>query len=180
MAAKYRLRLGDELHEIEVEPDHAGGWRVKIGDNDSRDVSLTRINEGARYSLIVDGEPYDIFAEEGPTDYHVLVGGERIVVGTQTGAKSKGGSDFDVDAGGEWVLKSPMAGVVREVRVAADDEVEEGQTLVVVEAMKMQNELVALAPGIVEAVHVTERQTVEAGQKLVTLRPATAPPAPPA
>jgi biotin carboxyl carrier protein len=38
--------------------------------------------------------------------------------------------------------------------------------------MKMQNELVALAPGIVEAVHVAERQTVEAGQKLVTLKPA--------
>jgi biotin carboxyl carrier protein len=37
--------------------------------------------------------------------------------------------------------------------------------------MKMQNELVALAAGIVETVHVSERQTVEAGQKLVTLRP---------
>lgn len=169
MAAKYRLRLGDELHEIEVEPDHAGGWRVKIGDHDSRAVSLTRINEGARYSLIVDGEPYDIFAEEGPTDYHVLVGGERIVVGTQTGAKSKGGSDFDVDAGGEWVLKSPMAGVVREVRVAADDEVEEGQTLVVVEAMKMQNELQARRNGQVKAVYVTVGQRVDQGTPLLVL-----------
>ncbi len=169
MAAKYRLRLGDELHEIEIEPDHAGGLRVKIGDAEAHTVSLERINEGARYSLIVDGRPYDIFAEEGPTDYHILVDGERVVIGTQTGAKGKGGADFDLDAGGEWVLKSPMAGVVREVRVAADDEVEEGATLVVVEAMKMQNELHARRAGQVKAVYVTVGQRVDQGTPLLVL-----------
>ncbi len=168
MAAKYRLRLGGEQQEVEVEPDHAGGWRVTV-DGVVRVVSLERINEGARYSLIVDGHPYDVFAEEGPTDYHVLVHGERIVVGTQTGGKSKGGSDFDVDAGGEWVLKSPMAGIVREIRVAADDEVEEGAMLVVVEAMKMQNELHARRAGQVKAVYVSVGQRVDQGTPLLVL-----------
>ncbi len=170
MAAKYRLRLGDEQHEIEVEPDHAGGWRVTIGDK-TRTISLERINEGARYSAIVDGRPYDVFAEEGPTDYHVLVDGTRVIVGTQTGRKGGSGSDdgLGVDASGEWVLKSPMAGVVREIRVAADADVAEGDVLVVVEAMKMQNELHARRAGQVKAVYVSVGQRVDQGTPLLVL-----------
>ena len=168
MAAKYRLRLGNEQQEVEVEPIPGDGWRVKVGDAEPRVVSLERINEGARYSLIVDGRPYDIFAEEGPTDYHILVDGERVVVGTQTGRKG-GGGELDADLEGEWVLKSPMAGVVREVRVAADDEVEEDAVLVVVEAMKMQNELKARRAGQVKAVYVTVGQRVDQGTPLLVL-----------
>ena len=178
MAAKYRLRLGDEQQEVEVEPDHAGGqgggqsggYRVKIGDRTAT-VSLTRINDSARYSVIIDGHPYDVFAEEGPTDFHIIVDGHRVTVGTQTGRRG-GSSDADgfaVDASGEWVLKSPMAGVVREVMVSADDEVEEGQTLIVVEAMKMQNELHARRAGTVKAVYVSVGQRVDQGTPLIVL-----------
>jgi biotin carboxyl carrier protein len=170
MAAKYRLRLGEDTREIEVEPAHAGGFRVTI-DGVTSTVSLERINDSARYSLIVDGRPYDIFAEEGPTNYHVSVGGHMVTVGTQTGRRGGAGSDdgFDVDASGEWVLKSPMAGVVREVQVAADDEVTEGQVLVVVEAMKMQNELHARRAGTVKAVYVSVGQRVDQGTPLLVL-----------
>ncbi|HXK33109.1 MAG TPA: biotin/lipoyl-containing protein [Dehalococcoidia bacterium] len=170
MAAKYRLRLGNEQHEVEVEPDHAGGYRVTVGDS-TRTVSLVRIGESARYSVIIDGRPHDVFAEEAPTDYRVVVGQHHITVGTQTGRRGgAGGADsFDVDAGGEWVLKSPMAGVVREVMVAVDDEVEEGQTLIIVEAMKMQNELHARRAGQVKAVYVTAGQRVDQGTPLLVL-----------
>lgn len=170
MAAKYRLRLGNENREVEVEPDRAGGYRVTI-DGVASSVSLERINESARYSLIVDGKPYDVFAEEGPTSYHVIVGGHTVTVGTQTGRRGGAGAadGFDVDAGGEWVLKSPMTGVVREVQVKADDEVAEGQVLVVVEAMKMQNELHARRAGTVKAVYVNVGQRVDQGMPLLVL-----------
>ncbi len=170
MAAKYRLRLGKETQEVEVEPDRDGAFRVTIGDRTAV-VSLVQINDSARYSLIVDGRPYDVFAEEAPTDFHVLVGGHRVTVGTQTGRRSgSGGADgFDVDATGEWVLKSPMAGVVREVNVAADDEVEEGKILVTVEAMKMQNELHARRGGHVKAVYVSVGQRVDQGTPLLVV-----------
>ena len=170
MAAKYRLRLGAETHEIDVEPDHAGGYRVTVGDKTSI-VSLQRINESARHSAIIDGKPYDVFAEEAPTDFHVIVAGHRVTVGTQTGRRGGGadGDGFDIDASGEWVLKSPMAGVVREVRVAADDEVEDGQVMIVVEAMKMQNELHARRAGTVKAVYVSVGQRVDQGTPLIVL-----------
>lgn len=115
MAAKYRLKLGGENREVEVTPDHGGGFRVTL-DERTHVVSLVRINDSARYSLIVDGKTYDVFAEEGPTGYHVMVGGRTINVATQTGRRGGGGGEsIDIDAGGEWVLKSPMAGVVREI-----------------------------------------------------------------
>lgn len=173
MAAKYRLRLGNETQEVDVEPDRDGNFRVTIGDR-SCVVSLVQIDDSARYSLIVDGKPYDVFAEEGPTDFHVLVAGHRVTVGTQTGRRrGAGGPDgpdgFDVDPTGEWVLKSPMAGVVREVNVAADDEVTEGQILVTVEAMKMQNELHARRGGQVKAVYVSTGQRVDQGTPLLVV-----------
>jgi pyruvate carboxylase subunit B len=169
MAAKYRLRLGAEPIEVEVEPDHQGGYRITSGDI-TRSVSLTRIDESARYSLIVDGHPYDVFAEELPTSFHVLLHGRTITVGTQTGRRGGGGAvGFDVDAGGEWVLKSPMAGVVREIRVSADDEVEEAQVLIVVEAMKMQNELHARRGGTVKAIYVAVGDRVDQGTPLLVL-----------
>ena len=169
MAAKYRLKLGGADREIEVEPDGSGGYRVKAGDETSR-VSLERINESARYSLIVDGRPYDVFAEERPTGFHIVLGGRTVDVGTQTGRRGKGGPEsLDIDDGGEWVLKSPMAGVVQEVRVKADDEVEQGQVLAVVEAMKMQNELHARRGGTVKAVYVSAGQRVDQGTPLIVL-----------
>jgi biotin carboxyl carrier protein len=168
MAAKYRLRLGNEDHEIEVEVEPSGGYRVTAGDSTAH-VSLRRINDSARYSMIVDNRPYDIFAEEGPGGFHIVIGGHTIDIGTQTGRRGRGAESFDLDTGGEWVLKSPMAGVVQAIMVAADDEVEQGQVLIVVEAMKMQNELNARRAGTVKAVYVSVGQRVDQGTPLLVL-----------
>ncbi len=168
MAAKYRLKLGNEDHEIEVEPDGAGAYRVKLADSSSI-VSLKRINDSARYSLIIDNTTYDIFAEESPHGFHFIVDGRAVAIGTQTGRRGGGPESLDVDAGGEWVLKSPMAGIVLDVMVKADEEVKQGQILAVVEAMKMQNELHARRDGTVKAVYVSAGQRVDQGAPLLVL-----------
>jgi biotin carboxyl carrier protein len=169
VAAKYRLKLADGDHEVEVEPDSAGGYRVKAGETTAR-VNLQRINDSARYSVIIDGRPHDVFAEESPTGFEIVVHGRTIHVGTQTGRRGKGGPEsLDVDDGGEWVLKSPMAGVVQDVRVKVDDEVEQGQVIIIVEAMKMQNELQARRAGTVKAIYVSVGQRVDQGAPLLVL-----------
>jgi len=170
MAAKYRLKLGTDDHEIEVEPDGAGGYHVKLGDEVAT-VSLRRIDESARYSAIIDSRPYDLFAEEGPTGFHVVLHGRTVNVGTQTGRRGGAGApgSIDLDEGGEWVLKSPMSGIVQEIRVAADAEVQEGEVLIIVEAMKMQNELRARRGGTVKAVYVSVGQRVDQGTPLLVL-----------
>jgi|SRR5581483_2309113 biotin carboxyl carrier protein len=170
MASKYRLRLGDANHEVEVEAAEDRAYTVTVGDRTAT-IDVRRVDDSARLSVLIDGRPCDVFAEETPSGYHIVIGGETVIVGTQTGRRGgKGGPEsMDVDAGGEWVLKSPMAGVVREIRVAADDEVAEGQVLIVVEAMKMQNELHARRAGTVKAVYVSVGQRVDQGTPLIVL-----------
>lgn len=171
MASTYRLTLGDEEHELEVE-EHDGSFRVRLGD-EWYPLDLERIGETARYSLLLNHRPYDVFAEEGPQGYHIVIGPRRFAITTPSlvrGRRAGGPEDLEapMDAG-EWVLTSPMAGVIREVLVEPGDEVEARQVIVVIEAMKMQNDLHARRAGTVKAVYASEGQQVEQGTKLVVL-----------
>lgn len=74
-------------------------------------------------------------------------------------------------ASGRVEVKSVMPGVVKEVRVKAGDAVTAGQALLILEAMKMENEIRAPHEGVVEALHVTAGTAVEKGARLVTVGP---------
>ena len=155
MASQYRLKLGDEEHELEVE-EHEGHFRVRLGDT-WHPVELERLGDSARYSLLLDQHPYDVFAEAGAP-------------GPLRGRRAAGQEDVAATAdSGEWVLTSPMAGVVQEVMVQPGDEVEAGQAVVVIEAMKMQNDLHVRRAGTVKAVYVSVGQRVEQGTPLLVL-----------
>jgi biotin carboxyl carrier protein len=75
-------------------------------------------------------------------------------------------------AGGAAALRAPMPGLIVEIKAAVGDRLAAGQPLVVMEAMKMQNELASPGEGVVEQLHVSPGQTVESGQILITLAPA--------
>jgi biotin carboxyl carrier protein len=66
-------------------------------------------------------------------------------------------------------VMAPMPGRIVKLAVAVGDEVLEGATLVVVEAMKMENDVRARVSGVVRELHVKQGDAVEAGAKLVTL-----------
>ncbi|MBM7540207.1 biotin/lipoyl-containing protein [Amphibacillus cookii] len=66
-------------------------------------------------------------------------------------------------------IHAPMPGVVFDLKVAKGDHVKKGEILCILEAMKMENEIVAQMDGIIQNVHVTKDQTVEAGDILFTL-----------
>ena len=72
-------------------------------------------------------------------------------------------------SGGDRIVKSPMPGRVVKVLVAKGDSVEVGRGLVVLEAMKMENEVRAKVAGTVAEVHVAPGTAVEGSAKLVTL-----------
>lgn len=123
--------------------------------------------------------------------------GHRIIrlVSLQMFKKGKGrfraslaspASDFDISlkpirpvepkltaaALGGGVLKSPMTGKVLKVLVANGQNVQEGQTLVVIEAMKMENQIKAECTGLIEDIRVTNGQSVSVEAPLMTLHPA--------
>ncbi|MCH7698947.1 MAG: hypothetical protein IH865_08430 [Chloroflexi bacterium] len=170
--ATYKLTLGGEEHELEVE-EQDGSFIVKL-DGESYPIELERMGESARYSLLLDKKPYDVFAEEGPNAVHIVIGSRSFAIttpGPLRGRRSEGEpADLDADTEGEeWVLTSPMAGVVQDVMVEPGDEVEKGQVVMVIEAMKMQNDLHTRRAGTVKAVYVSVGERVEQGTKLLVV-----------
>ena len=171
MALTYRLRLGEQEHELEVE-EHDDGFRVRLGST-WYPIEMQRLGDSARYSVLLDHRPYDVFAEERPQGYHIVIGSRTFAVMTpdRTRGRRAGGPaamDATTDTG-EWVLTSPMAGVIQEVLVQPGDEVTAGQVVIVIEAMKMQNDLRARRAGTVKAVYASVGQRVEQGAKLLVV-----------
>ena len=72
-------------------------------------------------------------------------------------------------AAGAVTVTSPMPGTILDVKVAAGQAVKKGDVLMILEAMKMENEIVAAADGTVSSVNVTKGATVESGAVLCTL-----------
>jgi biotin carboxyl carrier protein len=168
--ATYKLTLNDEERELEVE-EHDGSFRVQL-DGTWYPLEMERVGETARYSVLLDKRPIDVFAEETPNGYHIVIGPRMYAVGVPSGRGRRAGGPESVEAipdTGEWVLVSPMAGVIQDVRVQPGDEVESGQVVMVIEAMKMQNDLHARRAGTVKAVYVTVGQRVDQGTPLLVL-----------
>ncbi|MDO8461472.1 MAG: biotin/lipoyl-containing protein [Deltaproteobacteria bacterium] len=117
------------------------------------------------YSLLVDGKSYEVFVRKEGDGFVVEVDGYLIPVGSE---RAKGGSSFRVVSGKEVVV-SPMPGRVVGIKVKVGDTVKPGEGILVVEAMKMENELHATKGGTVRELLVKVGQTVEAGQKLVVV-----------
>lgn len=134
-----------------------------------------------RFAVTVDGVRYDVFVEElesenAPPDAQDAVaapspapGAASDGTGSATGAPGPSGGAADLPAEG-WV-QAPMPGTVTEVGVREGDPVKPGDVLMVLTAMKMENEIHAPVQGIVEAVRVQPGATVNNGDPLLRLRP---------
>lgn len=123
---------------------------------------------GQRFvALLVGGESHDVGLEKRAGGFSVLLPGERIDV--DLAAAAAGGAQLPARAHGPARLSAPMPGRVVRVLVAKDDEVGAGQGLVVVEAMKMENEIRSPRAGRVQELAVREGQAVEAGALLAVV-----------
>ena len=165
------MRDGGEIPvEIQERPE---GYAVTLGGR-RYEVSSECIVPGL-YSLLVDGDSYEatVFMPE-PDKYNVhLYDGMRKVelvspIGLALRAQGPAGGAAGLSA------RAPMPGKVVRVLVKAGQRVAKGDGLVVVEAMKMQNELQAGADAVVREVRASEGENVEGGAELVLLDPADA------
>jgi len=165
---RWVVRQGDVTREVEVErvPD---GFEVVMGAVRRR-VDLIRLDEAMpslRY--VDDGRSYSVSYQRGAGRQWRLAIGERdfdLEVLTPVEATEATAAAAVV---GPSRLDAPIPGKVVKVHVSVGDVVEAGQALVVLEAMKMENELTADRPGKVAAVHVEPGQIVDAGGLLVEL-----------
>lgn len=127
------------------------------------------VPEPGVYSVLMDGRSYDARVEETPGGIVVVViDGYRFemeVRDPRRWLRRSAGTGTE----GVQSIVAPMPGKVVRVLVSAGDEIQVGQGLVVVEAMKMQNEMKASRRGRVLAVSAREGATVAAGEVLATI-----------
>ena len=168
---KYFVTLRSRTYEIDV-----GGGRVTV-DGEPFEAHMAPVPGTPLYHLLLAGNSWTVAAQllEGTAPLRWALGavGERFEVEAvddrtrQIQALTGRGKAL---VGGR-VVKAPMPGLVVRVEVTVGQRVEVGAGLVVVEAMKMENELRAPRAGVVETVHVAAGQTVDKGASLVTLAP---------
>ena len=163
---RYHVSVGGRTRVVDVTPD---GVTV---DGRSVDASIAHVAGTHVRSLLLEGSSHRVVARRtGTGAWELHVRGRRLAaevvdertrrVREMTGATAKNT--------GPRPLRAPMPGLVVKVEVAVGDEVQPGQGLVIVEAMKMENELRAEAPGRVTKVRVEPGQAVEKDQILVEL-----------
>ncbi len=166
---KYYAEVGGQSFELEVE-ERAEDLEVKVATR-TMVANLQRVSAPSLYSLILDNESHEVFVDERDGHYVVLIAGEQYTVKIQderarrlAAVSTKGLAQED-----EIVIKAPMPGLVVSLGVSVGDIVEKGQGLVVLEAMKMQNELRAPRQATVKLVNVQQGARVEHGRILLVL-----------
>ncbi len=142
--------------------------RFRLGQGAEREANVESPQPGV-FSVLLDGMSYDAYVEDTPGGTIVVViDGYRFEIEARDPRRW---SRKSAGRGGDAVqsILSPMPGKVVRVLVAAGDAVQPGQGIVVVEAMKMQNEMKAARAGTVLTVAAKEGATVMAGELLATI-----------
>ena len=157
------VRHRDREEKVALEAT-AEGYRVRVGE---AEYAVGVGDAGGLMSLVVDGRQYEVAVGAERDDRYVVSssrGLDTVVLMDPLTHLARQGKD-DVRSGAGRV-EAYMPGRVVAVLVAEGDAVEAGQGLVVLEAMKMENEIQAEGPGVVRKVFVEQGQAVEGGDIL--------------
>lgn len=154
---RYRVSIEGVEREVDVQLGPGGSVTVSL-DGEPVDADVRRIPGGV--SLTLGGQVWDVLVG-GPADAMQLACGEHRVTAAVESERARARRKTTASADAAKELRSPMPGRVVKVLVTAGEEVTADQPLVVIEAMKMENELRAVAAAKVVSVEVREGQNVE-------------------
>jgi biotin carboxyl carrier protein len=161
-------KLGDQSYTVEIEEIGKSVYRVAVDGNeflvDGKKTGRTN------YSLIVDNRSFEIEVDNTDDEYRVLVDGRNYRIHLVDERRMRvGGAQSGMELQGQQKVSVPMPGKVTAVLVSENDTVEKGQGLVIVEAMKMENEVRSPIAGVVKEIKVKAGETVEGGAVLVVV-----------
>jgi biotin carboxyl carrier protein len=159
---KYEITVGGTTRLVDVEPRAEGGYHVRW-EGESHEVDLLKPSPEA-YSMLIDGESWEAGAVPAEGGFLVDIMGRSTHVDV-VDPRRKALRHAAAAAGG--TITTQMPGRVVRLLLAVGDPVRKGQPVLVVEAMKMENEMKSPIDGRVAEILVAEGSTVEAGTKLV-------------
>lgn len=162
----YDILIDGKPHKLDISRDEQR-WLCTIdGETVEADALVTRPDV---LSVVIGGKAYEVKRERTPADTHLWVKNSRFAVEVQDprslrSRKAKSGSTE-----GPQKITAPMPGKIVRILAPAGAAVEAGQGIIVVEAMKMQNEMKSPKSGAVKQVLVAEGATVNAGDVLAII-----------
>lgn len=164
---KYIVEVSGERHEVELEDGRASVGSVNTS------ASLLEVAGSPVHVITIGGRQYQavVKRESAKGRYVLWMDGWRFELDALD-ARARAIRDLSAAAAGlkgPAPVVAPMPGLIVRLHVAVGDTVEAGQPVVVMEAMKMENELRAQAPGRVKAIHAQPGKAVEKGTTLVEL-----------
>jgi biotin carboxyl carrier protein len=159
----YDVVIGENIYRVELVRS-GSRWTCKL---DGRDFPVDVVSpQPGVLSLLIDGRSYHVKKEVGANEAGVVVGHERFNAVVRDPRSLRGRREAASGAQGARKIIAPMPGKVVRILAPVGTEVESGQAVMVIEAMKMQNELKSPKKGRVRKLTVKEGDAVESGQNL--------------
>jgi biotin carboxyl carrier protein len=164
----YIASSGGGEHRLDVRQDREG-IRVRLDDREFL-VDFLQVDPGL-YSLLIGGRSFEIDLLELQDALMVLVDGQpfRVEIQDEQERRLRAAAGKGEAKAGKRVVAAPMPGKVVKLLVRPGDAVKPGDGVIVVEAMKMENELKAPLAGMVKEIRVEEGKAVSAGDVLVVI-----------
>jgi biotin carboxyl carrier protein len=162
---KFQARLKDKLHDIEVRRE-GNNFEVIL---DGGSIHVDRIFSDASHDvLLIDNACYDVVIAGEESRYHINVLNRFFDVEI-IDPRKRALHHTAIEEGGRKPIRAKMPGRIIKVLVEEGQEVEEGQGLLILEAMKMQNEIKASRAGVIHSIAVKENDPVESGFVMMVL-----------
>jgi biotin carboxyl carrier protein len=159
----YEVTIAEKVYRVELVRTEQE-WKCKL---DGRELPLDVVAaQDGMLSLLLQGKSYEVKQETVGAESNVVVGQERFSASVRDPRSFRSRRRSGASEQGVMKIKAPMPGKVVRILAPAGSQVEIGQSVVVIEAMKMQNELKAPKTGVVKKISVAEGAAVEAGQAL--------------
>jgi acetyl/propionyl-CoA carboxylase alpha subunit len=167
----YSLKIDHEVHDIEVESYNKEEIKF-ILKNGLYEIKKLKIN-GNKHSILMNGKLQEAFVSCGKSEEDIIsINGMEFRIKPANYIPSEpyilsGGNDM---ISGTLVLKSPLHGKIVKLNVSREDRVKKGDLLISLEAMKMENRILAPADGFVHEVMVSVGSQVAVNQSLITIK----------
>ena len=162
----YITSIGDQEYNIEVLDKRHISVNGKVMEVDFESISGQPV-----YSLLIDGKSFEAFVSPDEDEWQVLLLGRQYPAKVEDARERrlKAAAGGGTQGSGDFQLKAPMPGLIVTIPVQEHQDVEKGQVLLILESMKMQNELRSPRAGKVQRIRVKPGETVEQRQVLLTI-----------
>jgi biotin carboxyl carrier protein len=164
---KYITTVNDQEYLIEISDEH----QVIINGR-TLEVDFNSVSGQPIISLLVDGRSFEGFVYSGDEAWEVLLMGRQfpVQVVDEREKRLQAAAGRTISETGDYHMKAPMPGMIVSIPVVENQEIKKGQVLIILESMKMQNELKSPRDGVVSRIRIKPGESVEQKQTLLSVK----------